>query len=159
MPVADLGSQALITDPAGAPLGVWQPGTHEGFRTLEEPGAPSWFELHTRDFSKAIAFYRAVFGWETYAASDTDELRYTMMRDPGGGGDLAGIMDAARFLPPDAPAAWSTYWYVENIDAAASTVTALGGSIIQAPETTPYGRLATATDHAGAQFKLRAPTA
>ncbi|MHB1536328.1 MAG: VOC family protein, partial [Acidimicrobiales bacterium] len=77
MDVADLGTQAVIIDPTGAHLGAWQPGTFPGFTVLGEPGAPSWFELHTRDHAGAVSFYRSVFRWETTVESDTDEFRYT----------------------------------------------------------------------------------
>ncbi len=97
--VADLGTQALLVDPTGAQLGAWQAGTFPGFTVLNEPGAPSWFELHTRDHGAAVAFYRSVFGWETNVVGDSDEFRYATMREPGGEGELAGIMDAAGFLP------------------------------------------------------------
>ena len=103
MPVADLGIQAVFVDPTGAHLGMWQPGTFPGFTVLNEHGAPSWFELHTRDHAKAVAFYRSVFRWETNGVGDTDEFRYTTMRDPSGGGELAGIMDASTFLPDGRP--------------------------------------------------------
>ena len=53
MPVADLGIQTVMVDPGGAVLGAWQPGTFPGFTVLGEHGAPSWFELHTRDYAGA----------------------------------------------------------------------------------------------------------
>ena len=96
MPVADLGTQAVLIDPTGAEVGAWQAGTFPGFTVLDEPGAPSWFELYTRDHAGAVAFYRSVFTWETNTISDSDEFRYTTMQDPSGDGELAGIMDAAR---------------------------------------------------------------
>jgi predicted enzyme related to lactoylglutathione lyase len=34
-------------------------------------------------------------------------------------------------------------------------VKALGGSVVMDPQDTPFGRLATVLDPAGAQFKLR----
>lgn len=49
-PVGDLGFQAVVTDPAGAGVGVWQPVGFAGFSTLDEPGTPSWFELFTADY-------------------------------------------------------------------------------------------------------------
>ena len=101
-PVADLGTQAVLIDPTGAPLGAWQAGTFPGFTVLGQPGTPSWFELQTRDYERAVGFYRSVFRWDTNTAGDTDEFRYSTMRDPNGGDDLAGIMDAASFLPDDA---------------------------------------------------------
>ncbi len=157
MAVADLGSQAMLIDPTGAKLGVWQPDTFQGFSVLGEPGAPGWFELSTRDHDAAVAFYGSVFAWDTHAVGDSDELRYTTMRNPGGGEDLAGIMDAAAFLAPGAPSQWLVYWGVEDADAAVAKVESLGGSVVTGAEDTPYGRLAVVADPAGAHFKLHAP--
>lgn len=155
MAVVDLGTQAVLIDPTGAKLGAWQPGTFPGFIVLNEHGAPSWFELHTRDHAAAVDFYRQVFSWDTDSVSDTDEFRYTTMRNPAGEGELAGIMDASSWLPANAPGHWSVYWAVDDIDATAASVKELGGTVITQPEDTPYGRLATVADPAGAQFKLR----
>jgi len=159
MAVADLGTQAVLIDPTGAHLGAWQPGTFPGFTVLGEHGAPGWFELFTRDHAAAVAFYRSVFRWETNAVGDTDEFRYTTMRQPGGGDELAGIMDASSFLPEGVLAHWSIYWEVDDADASVAKVKALGGSVVADPEDTPYGRMATVTDPSGAQFKLhKAPS-
>ena len=149
------GTQAVLIDPTGAHLGAWQPGTFPGFTVLDEHGAPSWFELHTRDYGGAVDFYRSVFHWDTNTVGDSDEFRYTTMRDPGGEGELAGIMDAAGFLPEGVPAHWSVYWEVDDADATVAQVRALGGSVVMDVQDTPYGRLATVTDPAGAQFRLR----
>jgi predicted enzyme related to lactoylglutathione lyase len=155
MDVADLGTMAVVTDPGGAAIGIWQPGRHQGFGVVGEPGSPSWFELHTRDYPASISFYREVFGWNTHALSDTPEFRYTTL----GHGEqaLAGIMDAESFLPDGVPAHWSVYFGVADTDAALAQIVDLGGSIIQIAKDTPYGRLAAATDPTGAQFKLAGP--
>ncbi|MGF7233781.1 MAG: VOC family protein [Frankia sp.] len=155
MPVADLGIMVVMVDPTGANLGAWQAGTFPGFTVLNEAGAPSWFELHTRDHARAVAFYRSVFGWETTVVGDTDDFRYTTARDHGGPEDLAGIMDASTFLPEGVPAHWSIYWQVDDVDATTAKITALGGTVVMDAVDTPYGRLATVADPAGAQFKLR----
>ena len=42
------------------------------------------------------------------------------------------------------------------MDAAVAKVKELGGTIVQGPENTPYGILASCTDATGALFKLRA---
>jgi len=39
MPVMDLGHMAVLTDPSGAPFGLWQPGTFHGFGVQYEPNA------------------------------------------------------------------------------------------------------------------------
>lgn len=43
---------------------------------------------------------------------------------------------------------------VDDADTALTTIVDLGGSVIEPPEDTPYGRLAHAADPTGAQFKL-----
>ena len=155
MPVADLGIQAVLADSTGATVGAWQAGTFPGLTVLEEPGAPSWFELHTSDHATTIAFYHDVFGWETEAVSDTDEFRYSMMQDPEGGMGLAGVMDASSFLPEGRSSYWSIYWESADVDATIALATSLGAKVVSPAEDTPYGRLAVLTDPAGAEFKLR----
>jgi predicted enzyme related to lactoylglutathione lyase len=158
MPIADLGVQLVLVDPTGANLGAWQPMTFPGFTAMNEHGAPSWCELFTRDHAAAVDFYRSVFHWETTDVGDGDEFRYTTMQDPTGQGDLAGIMDANMWLPDGTPAYWSIYWEVDDADATAAKAKDLGGSVVAGPEDSPYGRLATVADPAGAQFKLRTVT-
>ena len=159
MSVADLGQNMVFVDPTGAHLGAWQPGTFPGCSALNEHGAPSWFELFTRDFAGALDFYRSVFSWKIEIEGDTDEFRYATLRDPDSGDQLAGVMDASAFLPESVPAHWSVYWDVEAVDAAVSRVKTLGGALVDGPTDTPYGRMATVTDPAGAMFKLRTPPA
>lgn len=153
--VADLGSQAGLIDPTGAEVGAWQAESFPGFTVLEEAGAPSWFELHTRDHDSAVAFYRSVFGWDV-AGSEVPGLTYSLLRDPRGDGELAGIVDASDWLPHGVGAQWFVYWHVDDTDATLATVGKLGGSVVDPPQSTPYGRMATAADPAGGVFKLRA---
>jgi hypothetical protein len=157
MAVADLGTQLVFIDSTGATLGAWQAGTFPGFTVLNEHGAPSWCELFTRDHTKAVDFYRSVFRWDTNAVGDSDEFRYTTMREPGGESEFAGIMDAGAWLPEGVPAHWSIYWEVDDAAVTVAQVKALGGSVIADVEDTPYGRMATVADPAGAMFKLRTP--
>ncbi len=152
MDVMDLGAMALVTDPGGATIGAWQPGVHKGFPVLGEPGTPAWFELHTRDYDASVQFYRDVFGWDTHVASDVPEFRYTTSgKDEGA---LAGIMDATSMLPEGAPAQWSVYFEVDDVDASLAQTVELGGSITRPAEDTPFGRLAQAADPTGASFKI-----
>jgi len=159
MTVADLGQNMVFVDPTGAHLGAWQPENFPGFASMNEHGAPSWFELFTRDYATALDFYRSVFSWQTEVEGDTDEFRYATLRDPSSGDQLAGVMDAAAFLPEGVPAHWSIYWDVEDVDATVAKTQALGGSLVDGPTDTPYGRMATVTDPTGAVFKLRTPPA
>ncbi len=157
--VGDLGYQARLADPTGARLGLWQSGKHPGFTVLDEPGAPTWFELHTRDHGRAVAFYRDVFGIGTEVVSDTDEFRYTTLVGPSDCGQVGGIADASAWLPEGVPSAWTVYWYSDDVDGSVAKVESLGGSVQQPAEDTPYGRIATVVDPAGAVFRLRTPPA
>jgi predicted enzyme related to lactoylglutathione lyase len=152
MAVGPLGTMAVLVDPGQASIGAWQPAEHKGFGEYGEPGTPSWFELHTRDYDAAVAWYRTVFGWKTETMSDTDEFRYTTL---GSGDDaLAGIMDASAFLPEGVPAHWSVYFGTDDTDKSLEIIVDLGGAVEDPAEDTPYGRLATATDPMGGRFKL-----
>jgi len=155
MAVGDLGTMAIVGDSGGAGIGAWQPDRYQGFEVFGETGTPSWFELLTRDYQGAVAFYRDVFRWDTHAVSDTPEFRYTTLVD--GDAWLAGIMDASGFLPEGVPAHWSVYFGVDDTDAALARIVDLGGSVLQPAEDTPYGRLAAAADPTGARLKLVAP--
>lgn len=156
MQVAENGSMAMIADPGQASVGLWQPDRMNGFEVIGETGTPRWFELHTRDYERTVAFYRDVLGWDAQVAGDTQDFRYTTL---GGGDDRrAGIMDAAAFLPEGAPGYWSVYFDVADTDAALATVVSLGGRIVEPAVDTPYGRLARAADPTGALFKLMSTT-
>lgn len=155
MEVMALGTMAVLLDVGQAAIGLWQPGLHKGFTILAEPGAPNWFELHTRDYETVVDFYRDVFKWDAHVMSDTADFRYTTLGE--GDGALAGIMDAKAFLPEGVPANWQIYFGVSDADTALAQIVALGGSIISGAEDTPFGRLAQAADPTGAVFKIVQP--
>jgi uncharacterized protein len=152
MVLDEMGSMAVITDAGGAAIGLWQPGTHKGMGVLAEPGAPAWFELHTRDYDTSVQFYKDVFGWDPKTMSDTPEFRYTTLGE--GESAMAGIMDSTTFLPEGVPAHWAVYLAVQDTDAAVKTATELGGSVVMPAEDTPYGRIAMIADSTGANIRL-----
>jgi uncharacterized protein len=157
MVVADLGTSVRLNDPNGVGIGMWQADTFPGFGVSAQPGAPAWFELHTRGYDDAVAFYRDTFGWDTHVMSDVPEFRYTTL---GKDDDArAGIMDGSEYLPDGTPGAWKAYFAVDDTDAALARATELGASVVLAAEDTPYGRLAELLDPTGAAFKLLGPNA
>jgi len=151
MVVGENGSSTVVKDPGGAIVGAWQPNMQRGFDVTGEAGAPAWFELHTRDYDKSVAFYRDVFGWDTHTVSDTEEFRYTTLGE--GENQLAGIMDDSPF-PGEGPAHWAIYFQVDDADAALERIVELGGKVVEAAQDTPYGRLAQAADPTGSVFRL-----
>lgn len=156
MPITDLGVMGYVADDGGAAIGLWQPGVFPGFGVLAEPGAPAWFELFTRDYDAALAFYRDVFGWDLHTVGDSPEFRYSTLGGPEE--QQAGMMDASAWLPEGVPAHWSVYFATDDTDASLARTAELGGSVVVPAEDTPYGRLATAADATGSIFKLLGPT-
>ncbi|MEO3932009.1 VOC family protein [Micrococcaceae bacterium Sec7.4] len=152
MDVPEQGSMAMVGDATGAAVGIWQPGEMKGYELAAEAGTAAWHELHTKDYATAVKFYQDVFGWDTFVLSDTPEFRYTTL----GAGDAAkaGIMDASGYLPAEVPSNWQVYFAVEDADAATEKAASMGATVIQAPEDSPFGRLATLTDPTGAMFKI-----
>lgn len=152
MQVGDQGSMAIVGDPAGAVIGIWQPDQHEGFGLVGVPGAPVWHETMSKNYTAALPFYGDVFGWQFESMGDTDEFRYSQAKL--GGPAIAGVMDASSFLPTEVPSFWQVYFGADDTDAAVAKVVEFGGSVIAAPEDTPFGRLAGVADPLGAAFRI-----
>lgn len=154
MPIADLGSMAIILDSEGVRIGIWEPNTFFGFGVYNEPGAPRWFELQSKQYDVAIKFYRDVFQCQTQSVSDTPEFRYTTVVNKGE--NHAGIMDASDLSSSNIPSNWSVYFGVADADETLATAQKLGGATISASIDTPFGRVATIADPTGATFKIMA---
>lgn len=154
--VGDFGHLAVVTDPAGATVGIWQPIEMAGISTRGETGAPTWFELMSSDYAAVIAFYENAFGWNTRTLSDTDDFRYTTLGQDEHA--LAGIMDASGFLG-DQPSHWQFYLGVDDTDTAIATASGLDGSLVDGPDDSPYGRIATIADPSGVTFRVMGPNA
>jgi predicted enzyme related to lactoylglutathione lyase len=152
MDVMDLGKMAVFSDPGGAVIGVWEPGTFAGATRVNEPGALCWNELGTRDVEGAKAFYNAIFGW-TVAEHDIQRTEgdagpdtYIEFLRAGDGQSIAGMMDITGFLPDEVPAHWLVYFGVEDTDAAVEKVKAAGGGVNFGPVTIPAGRFAVVSE-------------
>jgi predicted enzyme related to lactoylglutathione lyase len=152
MEVKDKGWMGVLTDPTGAVFGLWQPSGHRGFEVVNENGAPVYHGLMTRDYGKALDFYREVFGWHTDTVSDTDEFRYSTASFDGD--PLLGVMDGTRHLPEGVPSHWDFFLGADDVDKTVQLIVENGGSVIRAAEDTPYGRLAAVADPTGAGFNL-----
>jgi uncharacterized protein len=157
MEVKDKGWMGVLTDPEGAVFGLWQPAGHQGFEVVKEAGAPVYFQLTTRDYGKALDFYRQVFGWQTEVVSDSDEFRYSTASFDGDA--LLGVMDGTTDLPEGVASNWFFFLGADDVDKTVQLIVDNGGSVIRAAEDTPYGRLAAVADPTGAGFNLSTPDA
>jgi hypothetical protein len=155
MDVADMGTMAVVTDRAGARIGLWQADTFPGFSTRGELGAPAWFELHTQDYETNLGFYRDVFGWDTHTMVDTPDFRYTTLGENETA--TAGVMDASVYAPDGGASEWKLYIQVEDTDATVAQAIELGGAQVEAAQNSPYGRLAEIADSTGCRIRVMGP--
>ena len=104
-----------------------------------------WYELMTTDMEAAKAFYAEVVGWGTQDAS-TPGMAYTLFT--AGGTSVSGLMglseDARKSgLRPS----WLGYVGVNDVDAAADRIKALGGAVHVPPTDIPnISRFSIAVD-------------
>ena len=158
MDVADLGSMTVLVDPAGASVGLWQPGTFDGIQAAAGVGLPCWFECMSTDYDTSERFYRDVLDWDVARMGQDDPegtssgVRYAT--HGAGEAAAAGLCEGASFLPEGTPSYWRVHFGVEDVDAALSTVTRLGGTVLDGPMDSPFGRLATVADPQGASFQI-----
>jgi predicted enzyme related to lactoylglutathione lyase len=157
MDVLDAGRMAVLRDPAGAQVSVWQPGEHQGYQVHSEPGAPIWSELMTRDIATTRSFYGSVFGW-TSQEQDFDGVPYTVWKHDEQ--LVGGALEMDETWPAEAQPHWMVYIATADCDATARRCRELGGTVWHAPEDIGPGRCAMLEDPAGGAFsviKLREP--
>lgn len=165
------GRIAMVADPQGAHFYVMTPKPPEGVADPESfafsydrprMGHCAWNELATSDPEAAKRFYGKHFGWVKDGEIDMGPLgKYEFLRHagraPDGSPTGAGMLGAVMPMMPEGPPmpAWSFYFRVPDIDAAAAAITAGGGSLFQEPMEIPGGDYAlNAADPQGAAFAL-----
>jgi predicted enzyme related to lactoylglutathione lyase len=147
--VGTTGTMAIYTDPTGAFVGAWQPGTHKGADLFHTPGAVAWNELHSRDIAAASSFYAAVFGWQAEAEPFGDG-EYTYWKIDGQ--NAAGGVTIAAEVPADVPSYWLVYISVPDCDQTVARALELGATVVSGPLTSEDGRYAAIRDPQGAVF-------
>jgi predicted enzyme related to lactoylglutathione lyase len=149
--VGDAGRLAVIRDPTGGIVGLWQPGKHVGATLVNEPGALCWNELQTHDTARAEAFYTRLFGWQA-SHSDAGEVRYTeFVNGEHAAGGMLQLQPEWGLIPPH----WLAYFAVADCDEAAGLAAELGGSVCVEPRDIPgVGRFCVLQDRQGAAFAV-----
>ncbi|MDH6132046.1 putative enzyme related to lactoylglutathione lyase [Kitasatospora sp. MAA4] len=112
------------------------------------PAVPSWVTLMARDLEAAQDFYGPLLGWSFERGPDRWGPYVRAVVD---GVAVAGLSSSADL---QLPVAWTTYFGTENADVTAERVQARGGTVAVGPLGFDEGRLAVASDPAGAPFGL-----
>ena len=144
MQVSEAGRLAVVADPTGGVVVLWEALDHEGAHLVNEHGTLCWNELITSDVDAAMAFYSDLLGWAPV---------------PLGMGGLVGIRQGKDMIgsagPPPVegiPTHWAVYFAVDGCDATVEQCQSLGGSVTVPPMAMPPGRMAQLSDDQGAIF-------
>jgi predicted enzyme related to lactoylglutathione lyase len=144
--VTDAGLMAVVADPLGASIGIWQPGEHLGAQIVNEPVSYVWSSLHTTNLDRAVPFYVDVFGWghgEDIAHGTT----FTV-----GGRAVCGAVPMSGADPGGTAPYWDAYFAVGDAHATAARISELGGEVLAGPLDNGGDLLVPAADPLGARF-------
>lgn len=132
--VADMGRMAVVADPFGAVLSLWQPKkTGSGAIDPMTLGAPSWRELMTTNLDGAVNFYRKIFGWKTQSSSNP---QFEYVECGLGQQPFAGMMQITKEMGP-MPPNWGTYFTVKDCAATVKKAQTKGAMICLGPKEIP----------------------
>ncbi len=121
------------------------------------PGVPCWVDTWQPDADAAMSFYTELFGWE---AEDTmpDGVEGTYYMCSLRGRDVAAIASRPNAAPD--VIAWTTYVWVDDVDATIAKAKNAGGSALVEPfDALDGGRIAVIADPAGAALGIWSPGA
>ena len=145
--VEGMGRSALIADPQGALVGLWEPGGFAGAALVNDVGAMVLNQLNTPDPAAAEAFYTGLFGWE-FDQVQADPAPYWGITNAG---SLNGGMMGQ---PPPAPPHWLVYFTSEDLDGSDALIVDMGGAVVVPPMDIGSGRILVARDPWYAFFAL-----
>jgi uncharacterized protein len=151
--VGDFATMAIVTDPFGARLALWQP------TKVEDAAKPAaghflWNELPSKDPAASVSFYSQIGGF-TSSKMDMGEMgTYHLLES--GGQSRAGIMAQPM---PDTAHAWLPYVQVASADQSAAKAKKLGATVVVPPTDIPnVGRFAIFVDPQGCTTGILQPS-
>jgi predicted enzyme related to lactoylglutathione lyase len=140
--VMEVGRMAVIADPTGASLCLWEPRAHIGATLVNTPGSMTWNDLVTPDPEPAVEFYGKLFGW-------------TFEEIPGAGGYRVirnGERSNGGVFPREGPSNWMPYFGHDDVERLVGEIEGLGGRLYNGPVHVPAGTFAVLADPQGAVF-------
>jgi uncharacterized protein len=152
--VVEAGRMAVVADPTGAMLGLWEPRGSIGARRVNDPGCLTWNDLATNDPERAIDFYSGLFGWRIEPIDTGGGPAYWAITHDGG---AEGRNGGVRELGPEqegVPPHWMPYFTVTSVDQAIDRASAAEGAVLAGPLDIATGRFAVLRDPQGAVFAI-----
>jgi predicted enzyme related to lactoylglutathione lyase len=162
---APAGRLAVLADPSGAVICVWEPGERDGAALVNEPSAWAMSVLGTEDPDAAQTFYGELFGWRAEAFDAGPGIELWFWRLPGFvGGEpeqpvprdvVAAMTRTEPSAGPEPPSPrWSVDFWISDAEAAAAAAPGLGGAVMTAPFELASFRRAILADPSGAAFSV-----
>lgn len=149
--IPEVGRFAVIADPQGAFISLYQPKGAMALHDHTKEGEFCWSELLTTDRVAAFKFYSEIFGWKSLAEMDMGPMGVYQIYGVGEL-QLGGIMTKPKEM--QMPPSWLYYTETANLDAAISRATKMGAKVMNGPMDVPGGRIAQLMDPQGAAFAL-----
>ena len=143
--VMEVGRMAVIADPAGGTLCLWEPRAHIGASLVNTPGAMAWNDLNTPDVEGAVDFYGKLFGWTFEEMPESGGYRVIRNGDRSNGG---------IFPTEEGPPVWVPYFGHDDAERLAGEIGDLGGQLHFGPMQVPAGTFAVLGDPQGAVFAV-----
>jgi hypothetical protein len=141
-----IGSEAIITDNEGAPVGLVQSSSGDSADVEPAVGVWNWFHLFVKDPDAAGGFYRQVFSYEV--RPDARMGKKTELLLSSGAFNRGGV--SVLHEGDDAKPGWLGVIRVANLDETLARVPGLGGEIVIAPHDAAFGsRFALIADPTG----------
>jgi len=147
--VSDFGRMAIIQDPTGAAIALWQAKQHAGLGVTGEKGTLCWADLSTPEPETAARFYSQLFGWKL-EKDQNDPSGYLHIKN---GEQFIGGIPPTKYRNPNTPAHWLAYFEIANCDSTTTTAKQLGARTYLDPMTMEnVGRWSVLADPQGAVF-------
>jgi uncharacterized protein len=142
--VMEAGRMAVVRDPTGALVHLWQARGQIGAGRVNDPGCMVWNELASPDPERAGAFFSELLGW----TAEPDATGYAVIRSNGAiNGGIRRVQEAE---PPN----WLIYFRAGSCEETAAAVREAGGRVLAGPMNAAVGKIALVADPQGATFAL-----
>lgn len=154
LPVTDVpnaGRMAILKDPTGAHISLWQSKGENKSAPRDAHGMVGWNELLTHDVSLAQKFYTKVFGWEALEENVNGGAYVSFTKDKR---FVGGMMAIVPEMGP-MPSSWTVYFTTKNLEKSRQVAKENGAHelspVIDLPN---IGKLMVIKDVVGAVFSL-----
>lgn len=145
---------AIVGDPTGAMLGLWEPLGSIGAERVNEVGCLTSNELGTDDAAAASAFYEGLFGWSISQVGGDEGPPYWLIAHDGA---MEGRNGGIRQHGPgeeDLSPSWGPYFTTASIEDTLERAGELGGGTVTGATEIPAGRFAVLRDPQGGGFSI-----